>query len=96
MPRAAFLEAVEVLLDQVIPSERQSAEWGVRAIKAPFKRLCAKLPGDAYKRFRILALSAHLYNLRTHTVGLNQIRTVYAAGSDVVQPWVLELANENV
>jgi len=84
----AYRAAIDLLLDRAMPSERQSAEWGVRAIKGPFKRLTVPLPCDAYKRLRIILLCAHIYNYRTRLVGLNQIRTVYANDGDGVQPWV--------
>ena len=35
-PSYATLAAVDVLLQRAMPSERQSAEWGVRALKGPF------------------------------------------------------------
>ena len=82
-----WLAAVDTLLDKAMPSERQSAEWGVRALKGPFMRLTTTLPGNVYVRGRILRLCVHLYNLRTRLVGLNQIRTVYSNDRDNVQPW---------
>ena len=92
VPKNIWLAAVETLLDRAMPSERQSAEWGVRAIKGPFKRLTTTLPSDALSRGRIILLCCHLYNLRVRKVGLNQIRTVYANVEDDVQPWVRELS----
>ncbi|CDF37127.1 unnamed protein product [Chondrus crispus] len=58
-------------------SERQSPEWGVRALKGPFGRLTVPLPADAYKRCRISRLCCHLFNMRTRTVGRNHIRATY-------------------
>lgn len=37
--RYALLSAVDIVLQRVIPSERQSAEWVIRALKVPFGRL---------------------------------------------------------
>lgn len=91
IPAAASLAAVDALIEKAMPSERQSAEWGVRALKGPFKRLSVALPADAYKRYRIIRVCCHLFNLRARFVGLNQLRTVYADVGSQVQPWVLEL-----
>ena len=97
VPESAFLAAVDLLLDRAMPSERQSAEWGVRAVKGPFKRITVPLPSSAYTRFRIISTVAHLYNFRTRMVGLNQIQTVYADRGTNVQQWVREefLAKED-
>lgn len=78
IPNSACLAAVDLILQRVMPSERQSAEWGVRAVKAPFARLKVPLPPDARTRLRLLTLCCHLFNFRTRFVGLNQIRTTYA------------------
>ena len=78
IPESAALAAVDIILERIMPSERQSAEWGVRAIKAPFARFKVPLSPDSEKRFRILSICCHLFNFRTRKVGLNQIRTTYA------------------
>jgi len=78
VPSNAFLAATEVMLERAMPSERQSAEWGIRSIKGPFKRITVALPNNSYHRKRTLTLVCHLYNYRVRRVGLNQIRTVYA------------------
>lgn len=62
VPRSAHVEAVELLLDKTMTSERQSAEFGVNAVKGPFKRLNAWIPADDYERKRILLGFARLYN----------------------------------
>jgi len=72
---SAELYAIDIILQRVMPSERQSAEWGVRAIKAPFGRLKTPLPADSSKRLRLLRICCHLFNFRTRTIGLNQIRS---------------------
>ncbi len=79
---------IDELLQKIMPSERQSAEWGVRALKGPFARLKTVLTGDAYKRMRLILICVHLFNFRTRFVGLNQIRTTYADKNDQVQPWL--------
>ena len=78
IPVSAELGAVDIILQRIMPSERQSAEWGVRAIKAPFSRLQVPLPADAKKRERLITICCHLFNYRTRLVGLNQIRTTYS------------------
>ncbi len=95
VPRTAWMAAIDTLLERAMPSERQSAEWGVRAIKGPFGRLKVALPADARARYRILACCAHLYNFRTRFVGLNQIRTVYTRNVGGPKNWVQELRNRN-
>jgi len=99
VPHNAFLAATEVMLEKAMPSERQSAEWGIRAVKGPFKRLTVALPENAYHRRRVISLAAHLYNYRVRVVGLNQIRTVYSNDPIASQPWLKELfptANDNI
>lgn len=59
-PRSSWLVAVGKLLERAMPSESQSAEWGVRSIKEPFRRFSTKLPGNSDTRFKIIALCAHL------------------------------------
>lgn len=78
IPEASALSAVDIILQRIMPSERQSAEWGVMAIKAPFARLKVSVPADSKKCLRLLTICCHLFNFRTRKVGLNQIRTTYA------------------
>lgn len=68
--------AVNTLLERALPSERQSAEWGVQGLKGPFSRLKTTLPANAHALYRILSLCAHIYNFRVRNVGINEIRTV--------------------
>lgn len=80
------MAAVDVLLERAMPSEMQFAEWGVRALKGPFKRLNTTLPADYRRRYRHIRLCCPFYNLRVRFVGLNQLKTVYADESSQVQP----------
>lgn len=82
------LSAVELVLQRIYPSERQSAEWGIRALKAPFGRLRLPLSADSKSRCRLLTVCVHLLNLRTRCVGLNQIRTTYGGNETDCNPWV--------
>ncbi|KAI0565152.1 DDE superfamily endonuclease [Gracilaria domingensis] len=75
--KSATLYAVDLVLQRIIPSERQAAEWGVRCLKGPFGRLRTVLPADSYRRKLILVSCIHLLNLRTRTIGLNHIRSTY-------------------
>lgn len=72
MPRGAYMEALEILVDRAMPSERQAAEWGVNAAKSPFKGLDTNLPADVYNRKHLFSIICHLYNFRVRYVGLNQ------------------------
>lgn len=82
------MAAAYTLGERAMPSEQQSAEWGVRAMKGPFKILTVRLPADAYKWKRILLCCVHLFNFRTHFVGLNHLRIVYSGNAAGAQPWV--------
>lgn len=77
--RTIWSEAMNLVLDRLLPSDRQSAEWGICALKGPFKRLTVLLPDDSHIRKRPLVVTAHLYNYRVRRVGLNQISTVYSS-----------------
>ena len=88
------MEALEILVDRAMLSERQGAEWGVNVVKSPFKRLDTNLPGDVYNRKRLLSIVVHLYNFCFRYVGLNQLRTFNGSVGDVVQPRVTELMKE--
>jgi hypothetical protein len=59
-------------------SMRQSAEWGMRALKASFPRLKDRFVYEEYgERKVILKMMLLLYNLRARKVGINQIKNVY-------------------
>lgn len=88
------MAAIDIILQRVLPSERQSAEWGIRAFKAPFGLLRLPMSADSEKRRTILLVCCHLLNLRTRRVGLNQIRTVYKDKDDVCQPWAIRFMEE--
>lgn len=75
IPNIASIAELDLALQSIMPSEGQSAEWGVRAIKGPFQRLKVPLLADAQKRLRFLSICCYLFNFRTRNVGLNQIRT---------------------
>lgn len=87
IPESLELAAIDTILQRVMPSERQSAEWGVRAIKGTFGRLKVPLSADSSKRKRLLRICVHLFNFRTRYVGLNQIRTTFSKDG-TSQPWI--------
>ena len=91
MSRSTWLYALEKLIERAIPSERQSAEWGVRAIKGPLRILTTTLTVNSQTRLHNIALCAHLYNYRVRKVGLNQIRSVYSSDRNSSEPWLNEL-----
>lgn len=94
IPCSELMSAIDDILQSVMPSERQSAEWGVRALKAPFGRLRLPLSRDSERRGRLLIVCAHLVNLRTRQVGLSQIRTTYANAGEATNPWIARLIEE--
>ena len=82
------LAAIDMVLETGMPSERQAAEWGIRAVNAPFKRLAVSLPAYSRVRFRFLCVCCHIYNFRLRKDGLNQLRTVYSNENEILQPWL--------
>ena len=46
---STYLAAVEKIMGRAMPSERNSAEWGINFIKQPFGHLSIRLPGDTTK-----------------------------------------------
>lgn len=64
--------------DRQLLSFRQTAEWGMHALQGSFGRLRVPLPINYHDvRADILEVITRLHNLRTRTVGHNQIRSVY-------------------
>lgn len=49
IPETTVLAALDNIMQRILPRERQSAEWGMGAIKGAFKRLFAPLPADSMK-----------------------------------------------
>lgn len=94
IPISASLAAIDLVLQRVLPSERQSAEWGIRCLKGPFGRLRLPLSAVATRRGRLLRVCVHLLNLRTRVVGLNQIRTTYASAGVDTAPWTKRFVEE--
>ena len=58
-------------------SVRQAAEWGMGALQRTFRRLHTTLTAEHEHRRMDLAIVARLFNYRTRTTHINQIRTVY-------------------
>ena len=81
IPSSAVLAAGDVIMQHAITSERQSAKWGVRALKGPFERLKTPLLRDSYKRYRpiyiYVGICCNLFTFRTKIFCFNQIQTTY-------------------
>ena len=90
------MQAVDKVLQSVMPRIRQSAEWGVRSFKAPFGRLRLALPQDSVHSGLILCACAQLLNMRTRTVGLNEVRTTFSQEGDVSAPWFKRYLLESI
>ena len=59
-------------------SMRQSAEWGMRAIQSSFPHLKDTFVYEETGERRIvMKVICLLYNLRAHSVGINQIKNVF-------------------
>lgn len=80
------LQEVDLVLQIIIPSERQSGEWDVRAIKAPFVWLLLPLPADSEKRNQILTIFVHLFNFQELLIRLKLVRNLYSGSQS--QEWV--------
>lgn len=94
IPTSAALAAVDIIMQRVLPSERQSAEWGIRCLKGPFGRMRLPLSPDSVKRGRLIRTCVHLLNFRTRIIGLNQVWTVYASAEVDTAPWVQRFSEE--
>ena len=78
IPLSTALNAIDILQQREMPSERKGAEWGVHGAKQPFGRYKRALPADSTRRLTMFSITCHLYNLRVRLVGRNQIQTVYS------------------
>jgi len=57
-------------------SVRQAAEWGMGAIQRSYRRLQTTLTSNHADRQRDISIIVRLFNFRTRTIHINQIRTV--------------------
>lgn len=78
IPKSKEMYAINLFLQRMMPSVRQSAKWGVRALKSSFGGFRLPLLADSYVQWRILELDYFLLNLRTRAIGLHQTKTTYA------------------
>ena len=70
--------AQDTILWKEATSVRQLSEWGMRGLQGSFPRLKDKLVYEERgERLIIIKLIAHLYNIRSNLVGINQILNVY-------------------
>lgn len=69
IPESQELAAIDLILQHIMPTERQSAKWGIRALKGPFKRLKGTLTTDVERRSIIIELSVRLLTYRTRAMG---------------------------
>lgn len=69
------LSAIDLIIMRVMPNERQSAKWAIRAIKVPFQRLNTVLMCDTQKTGISIELACRLLNFRTKRMGRSQIPT---------------------
>lgn len=69
IPEAAGRAAIDIILRAYSSEHQHNTEWGVCAIKGPFKRLSTVLPADSQRRQRIIACCCHLFNYRTRALG---------------------------
>lgn len=85
VPESELLAVVDAILYQVVSRERQSAEWSIRAVKEPFRRLRLHLTADSAVRFHLLYVCVNLYNIPARVNVFNQ--NVYGNLPEVRQPW---------
>lgn len=93
IPESVALAAVDIFLQRFLPRERQSAEWGVRALKAPFGRLRLPLSPDMKIKW-FSCVCTQLINERTRIVGQNHITTIYENSVTDINPWVQRFLEE--
>ena len=78
IPNDTFERQAVLQLNRQLLSYRQTAEWGMRALQGSFGRLRLPLDAnDSVSRQRTLETCAHLHQLHTRCVGINQICNVY-------------------
>lgn len=94
IPEIAQLAAVDLILQRILQSERQSAERGLRTLRAAFGCLRLLLTLDSSKRKRLLAICVCLLNARTRLIGLNHITTTYAKSDTDTAPWLARFVEE--
>lgn len=95
VPMSELLAAVDEVLQRVMSSERQSTEWEIRAVQAPFRHLRVPLPADSSQRCRILQVVVHLFNFYERVIELNQIRAVCGNPDESQKPYQRRYAEEN-
>lgn len=69
------LQAVDLEHQRVYPSENQSAEWGVQALKVPSEKPKLPLTSDRNIQNRLFVVCNHLLILRARKSDLNHICT---------------------
>lgn len=78
IPRTRQGFAAAIKTSHEVTSERQAAEWGMRALQGAFPRLYVPTAAsDHPRRLRMLTAVARTFNVRTRLVGINQLKTVY-------------------
>ena len=64
-------------VSNVHTSLRQASEWGMRGLQGTFPRCKKRLPSDAAKWRLVIEGIILVHNYCTHTVGQNQIKSVF-------------------
>lgn len=86
--------AVDLIKQKVFPSERQSAECGIRAFKARFGLLQFPRSPDLDTIGLLLQVCPYLLNLCTQSENVNQIKTIYSNRNENYQPRAGQLMEE--
>lgn len=73
IPSDTHMVEVDLKFQSIMPSERQSDEWCIRAMKGPLGIFRSTLTPDDRKRYIVLATCGSLLNMRMRLVGRNQI-----------------------
>lgn len=86
MFESEWLAVINLILQKVLPSERQVAELGVYALKAPLGVL--HLPRCRYYEYLrpVCQFNTHLSNMRSILVLSSQISTVYSKVETIFKP----------
>lgn len=94
IPETVHLAAVNLVLQQLLRRECQSANWVVSTFKAPYGCPRFSLTSDSFKGRRLLSTCACLLNARPRLTGLNHITTAYSKGSTDTAPWIARFVEE--
>lgn len=94
IPGPPEMYEIDMVLQQVYSSERQSADWGMRCLKGPLGLFRLPLTVDSKKGGRLSTHALPLLNIQTRRVGLNHIPTTFKNGENDPSPCIQRFQQE--